>query len=51
LIFIQQWKDAAMPETRIETLRAALVEGEQSGASSPFDFDAFVTEATKQQAE
>ena len=29
-------------EMRIETLRAALVEGEQSGASTPFDFEAFI---------
>jgi antitoxin ParD1/3/4 len=30
-------------EMKVEALRAALVEGEQSGASTPFDFDAFVT--------
>lgn len=30
-------------EMRVEALRAALVEGEQSGASTPFDFDAFVS--------
>jgi len=30
-----------MPETRIEALRAALIEGEQSGVSTPFDFNAF----------
>jgi antitoxin ParD1/3/4 len=29
-------------EMRIETLRAALIEGEQSGASTPFDFEAFI---------
>ena len=29
-------------EMKIETLRAALVEGEQSGASTPFDFEAFI---------
>ena len=29
-------------EMKVEALRAALVEGEQSGASTPFDFDAFV---------
>ena len=29
-------------EIKIEALRNALVEGEQSGASTPFDFDAFV---------
>ena len=30
-------------EMQVEALRAALVEGEQSGTSTPFDFDAFVT--------
>jgi antitoxin ParD1/3/4 len=29
-------------EVRIEALRAALIEGEQSGSSTPFDFDTFV---------
>ncbi len=29
-------------EMKIEALRTALVEGEQSGAPVPFDFDAFV---------
>lgn len=29
-------------ETRLEALRAALIEGEQSGPSAPFDFDAFI---------
>jgi len=29
-------------EMKVKALRAALVEGEQSGASTPFDFDAFV---------
>jgi antitoxin ParD1/3/4 len=29
-------------EAQLAVLRAALVEGETSGASSPFDFDAFV---------
>lgn len=29
-------------EIKIEALRAALVEGEQSGASTPFDFDDFI---------
>lgn len=29
-------------EMKIEALRAALIEGEQSGTSTPFDFDAFV---------
>ncbi|MDE0388071.1 MAG: type II toxin-antitoxin system ParD family antitoxin [Rhodospirillales bacterium] len=29
-------------EARVEALREALIEGEQSGSASPFDFDAFV---------
>jgi len=29
-------------ETKVEALRAALVEGERSGPSAPFDFDAFI---------
>jgi antitoxin ParD1/3/4 len=29
-------------EMKVEALRAALVEGEQSGPSTPFDFDEFV---------
>lgn len=29
-------------EVKLETLRAALIEGEQSGPSLPFDFAAFV---------
>ncbi len=33
-----------MPKnTKIEALRAALVEGERSGASTPIDFDEFIT--------
>jgi antitoxin ParD1/3/4 len=31
-------------EIRLEALRAALIEGEQSGPSEPFDFDRFVEE-------
>jgi antitoxin ParD1/3/4 len=30
-------------EMKIEALRAALVEGEQSGASKPFDVDEFIS--------
>jgi antitoxin ParD1/3/4 len=30
-------------ETKLEALRAALIEGEDSGAATPFDFDAFVS--------
>jgi antitoxin ParD1/3/4 len=29
-------------QTKIEALRAALIEGEESGPSTPFDFDAFI---------
>lgn len=29
-------------ELRLEALRAALAEGEESGPSTPFDFDAFI---------
>ena len=29
-------------ETKLAALRAALIEGEQSGPSTPFDFEAFV---------
>ena len=29
-------------ETRLEALRAALIEGEQSGEAAPFDFDALL---------
>ncbi len=29
-------------EMKVEALRAALIEGEQSGPSTPFDFDEFI---------
>ena len=29
-------------ETRVDALREALIEGERSGAATPFDFDEFV---------
>ena len=29
-------------ETRVEALREALIEGEESGPATPFDFDAFI---------
>ena len=29
-------------EARVAGLRAALIEGEQSGVATPFDFDAFI---------
>lgn len=31
-------------EARLAGLRSALVEGERSGPSTPFDFDAFITD-------
>ena len=34
-------------EASLQALRAALIEGEQSGASAPFDFDAFIAEKRK----
>lgn len=37
-------------ETRLSALRAALAEGEASGPSTPFDFDAFL-EGKRKQAE
>ena len=36
-------------ETRLAALRAALIEGEQSGPSKPFDFDTFVAGKRQQQ--
>jgi antitoxin ParD1/3/4 len=36
-------------EVKIEALRAALIEGEQSGPSTAFDFEAFI--ARKQKAD
>ena len=35
-------------EAGISALRASLIEGEQSGASTPFDFEAFVARKRKQ---
>jgi antitoxin ParD1/3/4 len=31
-------------ETKVEALRNALIEGEQSGQATPFDFDAFIAQ-------
>jgi hypothetical protein len=40
---IRKWAEADMPENaKIEALRAALIEGERSGVSTPFDFDEFI---------
>lgn len=30
-------------EAKLEALRAALIEGERSGTTQPFDFDAFIS--------
>lgn len=35
-------------EAGISALRAALIEGEESGASTPFDFEAFIARKRKQ---
>ena len=37
-------------EASLQALRAALIEGEQSGASEPFDFEAFIAEKRKSAA-
>ena len=34
-------------EASLQALRAALIEGEKSGASEPFDFEAFIAEKRK----
>ena len=35
-------------EARMSALRAALIEGEESGPSTPFDFEAFIARKRKQ---
>jgi antitoxin ParD1/3/4 len=35
-------------EARISSLRAALIEGEESGPAKPFDFEAFIARKRKQ---
>jgi len=35
-------------EARLNALRAALIEGEDSGPSTPFDFEAFIARKRKQ---
>jgi antitoxin ParD1/3/4 len=37
-------------EARLEALRAALIEGEQSGLSTPFDFGEFLDRKHKERA-
>ena len=36
-------------EAKLDALRAALIEGENSGPSTPFDFDAFIARKRKSQ--
>ena len=38
-------------ETKLAALRAALVEGETSGVSTPFDFDAFIEQKRAEAAQ
>jgi antitoxin ParD1/3/4 len=38
-------------EAKLEALRAALIEGEESGAPQPFDFDAFLVEKRRRYAD
>jgi antitoxin ParD1/3/4 len=37
-------------ETKLEALRAALIEGEQSGAATPFDIEEFLDEMRSNRA-
>ena len=37
-------------EARLEALRAALVEGEQSGLATPFDFEAFISHKRREKS-
>jgi antitoxin ParD1/3/4 len=36
-------------ETKLENLRKALIDGEESGVSTAFDFDAFIAERREQE--
>lgn len=38
-------------EVKLEALRAALIEGESSGPSTPFDFDAFIARKRAEEAQ
>jgi hypothetical protein len=42
---------SAPREARMSALRAALIEGEESGPSMPFDFEAFIARKRKQKPE
>jgi antitoxin ParD1/3/4 len=37
-------------EAKLEALRAALIEGEQSGPPTPFDFDAFLARKRRERS-
>ena len=37
-------------ESKLDALRAALIQGEQSGAATPFDFDAFIERKSRNRA-
>jgi len=39
------------PEKELEALRAALIAGESSGISTPFDFDAFIEREQRERNE
>jgi antitoxin ParD1/3/4 len=38
-------------EAKLDLLRAALIEGEQSGPATPFDFDAFVDRKSRKRVQ
>ena len=38
-------------EAKLDVLRAALIEGEQSGPATPFDFDAFIDQKSRKRAQ
>lgn len=37
-------------ESKLDALRAALIQGEQSGPATPFDFDAFIERKNRNRA-
>ena len=44
-------QDARLKEAKLEALRAALIEGEESGACTPFDFDEFLERKHQERAQ
>jgi antitoxin ParD1/3/4 len=38
-------------EAKLDLLRAALIEGEESGPATPFDFDAFIDRKSRERAQ